>query len=274
MVRGGARVVEQAVLGRTPWIARVPPVVEEEDGVARTRQRCRQRRAVRAIAGVAVRDEHRWPRQRATTRNEPCAETQAVARRELDVFGAGDRLRRGSHRTAGWEIHEAPLGPPRRGQSDDRGEQEDEHDFGHPGQSSPTLAHGENPAAGPRVWRRSLTAAAAAVLLGCRGQGSTLDPAGPYAARIADLAWLMTGISTLIVVLVAAILAVAIVRRSRPALWPEGRISDSALIVGGGILLRSEEHTSELQSPCNLVCRLLLEKKKQSKTRVDTNSTT
>src|SRR2546426_4931820 len=28
---------------------------------------------------------------------------------------------------------------------------------------------------------------------------------------------------------------------------------------------RSEEHTSELQSPCNLVCRLLLEKKKKLK---------
>src|SRR5256885_13140499 len=28
-------------------------------------------------------------------------------------------------------------------------------------------------------------------------------------------------------------------------------------------VLRSEEHTSELQSPCNLVCRLLLEKKKK-----------
>ena len=28
------------------------------------------------------------------------------------------------------------------------------------------------------------------------------------------------------------------------------------------ILDRSEEHTSELKSPCNLVCRLLLEKKK------------
>src|SRR6266446_10487002 len=27
---------------------------------------------------------------------------------------------------------------------------------------------------------------------------------------------------------------------------------------------RSEEHTSELQSPCNLVCRLLLEKKKKN----------
>src|SRR2546426_2433077 len=30
---------------------------------------------------------------------------------------------------------------------------------------------------------------------------------------------------------------------------------------------RSEEHTSELQSPCNLVCRLLLEKKKNSTKR-------
>src|SRR2546426_8794588 len=28
--------------------------------------------------------------------------------------------------------------------------------------------------------------------------------------------------------------------------------------------IRSEEHTSELQSPCNLVCRLLLEKKKKN----------
>src|SRR2546426_4617291 len=33
---------------------------------------------------------------------------------------------------------------------------------------------------------------------------------------------------------------------------------------------RSEEHTSELQSPCNLVCRLLLEKKKTTPThRID-----
>src|SRR2546426_6508470 len=32
------------------------------------------------------------------------------------------------------------------------------------------------------------------------------------------------------------------------------------------VVRRSEEHTSELQSPCNLVCRLLLEKKKKKKT--------
>src|SRR3989454_2418573 len=31
---------------------------------------------------------------------------------------------------------------------------------------------------------------------------------------------------------------------------------------------RSEEHTSELQSPCNLVCRLLLEKKKKKRMNV------
>src|SRR5256885_3926676 len=36
-------------------------------------------------------------------------------------------------------------------------------------------------------------------------------------------------------------------------------------------LQRSEEHTSELQSPCNLVCRLLLEKKK-SKRKYSRNS--
>src|SRR5256885_5164480 len=34
---------------------------------------------------------------------------------------------------------------------------------------------------------------------------------------------------------------------------------------------RSEEHTSELQSPCNLVCRLLLEKKKHSLTLLATH---
>src|SRR5688500_20091601 len=36
---------------------------------------------------------------------------------------------------------------------------------------------------------------------------------------------------------------------------------------------RSEEHTSELQSPCNLVCRLLLEKKKKKNInkRITTN---
>src|SRR5688500_2269306 len=39
---------------------------------------------------------------------------------------------------------------------------------------------------------------------------------------------------------------------------------------GNATWRRSEEHTSELQSPCNLVCRLLLEKKKRSHAALDT----
>src|SRR5256885_9880476 len=37
--------------------------------------------------------------------------------------------------------------------------------------------------------------------------------------------------------------------------------------------VRSEEHTSELQSPCNLVCRLLLEKKKIVSLQIHTGRT-
>src|SRR5256885_10240068 len=47
---------------------------------------------------------------------------------------------------------------------------------------------------------------------------------------------------------------------SGPALM----ITVSGLAVSSSAVPRSEEHTSELQSPCNLVCRLLLEKKKNS----------
>src|SRR5256885_6103025 len=36
-----------------------------------------------------------------------------------------------------------------------------------------------------------------------------------------------------------------------------------AVLYAAALIVRSEEHTSELQSPCNLVCRLLLEKKKK-----------
>src|SRR5256885_5245804 len=69
-------------------------------------------------------------------------------------------------------------------------------------------------------------------------------------------------------------------RRARPAhqrpypLRRRGRLLPSRGRAGGlpqsRGRLRSEEHTSELQSPCNLVCRLLLEKKKKSKFRLHT----
>src|SRR6266446_8799327 len=59
----------------------------------------------------------------------------------------------------------------------------------------------------------------------------------------------------------------------KPLYWHEDRrrvlfASEVTAIVRGGLVpdeaSRSEEHTSELQSPCNLVCRLLLEKKKKN----------
>src|SRR2546426_3048736 len=46
---------------------------------------------------------------------------------------------------------------------------------------------------------------------------------------------------------------------SQPPL--EARQTVPAVMKPSGGQLRSEEHTSELQSPCNLVCRLLLQKK-------------
>src|SRR5256885_12879329 len=52
-----------------------------------------------------------------------------------------------------------------------------------------------------------------------------------------------------------------------PALGAEGCAWATLVVnyamVALAFVLRSEEHTSELQSPCNLVCRLLLEKKKR-----------
>src|SRR5256885_12534159 len=58
--------------------------------------------------------------------------------------------------------------------------------------------------------------------------------------------------------------------RSSAVWWTKRKLSKNLIFsrphavcsVVNPIASRSEEHTSELQSPCNLVCRLLLEKKK------------
>src|SRR2546426_3670434 len=43
------------------------------------------------------------------------------------------------------------------------------------------------------------------------------------------------------------------------------RLNSSHLVISYAVFcLKKKKHTSELQSPCNLVCRLLLEKKKQT----------
>src|SRR5437879_10955034 len=52
-------------------------------------------------------------------------------------------------------------------------------------------------------------------------------------------------------------------RHAACAACPRASLPDQTAEKGGGDCRRSEEHTSELQSPMYLVCRLLLEKKKK-----------
>src|SRR5256885_4741590 len=63
-----------------------------------------------------------------------------------------------------------------------------------------------------------------------------------------------------------AVFAAALPGRRRPA--SAAVVSEKSVRADnqddGRAAARSEEHTSELQSPCNLVCRLLLEKKKKT----------
>src|SRR2546426_3897082 len=59
------------------------------------------------------------------------------------------------------------------------------------------------------------------------------------------------------------LLAVEPVREAAHERHRDGLLHLIAHHHAGPNFARSEEHTSELQSPCNLVCRLLLEKKKK-----------
>src|SRR2546426_6726174 len=65
--------------------------------------------------------------------------------------------------------------------------------------------------------------------------------------------------------------SVAETRSTAPARRAEPLTAPLGALVFLRLLPRSEEHTSELQSPCNLVCRLLLEKKKKD-TRTKTTA--
>src|SRR5256885_9436753 len=67
------------------------------------------------------------------------------------------------------------------------------------------------------------------------------------------ISWLRRGSPTAILAVGTALAAGAAVLASRRHVREDDTEDGTA---------RSEEHTSELQSPCNLVCRLLLEKKK------------
>src|SRR5205807_7022417 len=103
--------------------------------------------------------------------------------------------------------------------------------------AAPALAE-----AGPRTGRADLYIAASVVALGSTASilsSTVVNVAVPdlqrvFGASLTDVQWVMS----------AYLLGLA-----------------SVIPVSGYVSDRSEEHTSELQSPCNLVCRLLLEKK-------------
>src|SRR5256885_10569485 len=64
-------------------------------------------------------------------------------------------------------------------------------------------------------------------------------------------------------VLASAMLAIHGRRAGVARSWWKTYCGVSSCDIAPQYVFRSEEHTSELQSPCNLVCRLLLEKKKK-----------
>jgi cytochrome c oxidase subunit II len=86
---------------------------------------------------------------------------------------------------------------------------------------------------------RTLGVVSAVTLLfaaGCAGELSTLDPAGPRAADIATIGWLMTAMALLVQLLVVALVIHAVLRHRRgPA--PPSRLGPNPLIVSGGIIL-------------------------------------
>src|SRR5205085_11275499 len=70
----------------------------------------------------------------------------------------------------------------------------------------------------------------------------------------------------------ALLLAVAIVKQLDHRTLAFGSLAGIAGSAAATVWLRSEEHTSELQSQSNLVCRLLLEKKKKNKQQHDSST--
>src|SRR3989454_3846360 len=118
-------------------------------------------------------------------------------------------------------------------------------------------------------WDRTFTVNTKSVFLTCKA-------ITPYfierkAGRIVNIASIAGPISapTMPPYSVAKMGVITLTRIIAKELAPHG-ITVNAICPG---VLRSEEHTSELQSPCNLVCRLLLEKKKIPKKTVTSTAT-
>src|SRR2546426_6977101 len=104
-----------------------------------------------------------------------------------------------------------------------------------------------------------------------RGQPVDEDLAGvlPYPGSVLVVRRERVPVGDEVEALVLGLEAQEVVERAKEVSQVQhaARLHSAQDTFGHGALLselRSEEHTSELQSPCNLVCRLLLEKKKKN----------
>src|SRR5256885_9538654 len=71
-------------------------------------------------------------------------------------------------------------------------------------------------------------------------------------------------VDVMLVLLIIFLITIPVITKTVPVALPKAvNIPTKTKPENITIAVRSEEHTSELQSPCNLVCRLLLEKKKK-----------
>jgi cytochrome c oxidase subunit 2 len=129
-------------------------------------------------------------------------------------------------------VHEAePRAEERRRARGDRDPRHEQELIGHAGGARYAAC-----APLARIMRIAVLAAASLAITACQGDASTLDPAGPRAATIARLAWVMTAAGVLVFVLVMAALLVAI-RRSSSGAPVVAAPSDARIIVAGGIVL-------------------------------------
>jgi hypothetical protein len=106
---GRANIAGEPLLARSPRVASVAGVVEQQHRQTRARQRARQRRSLRPVAGVSVCHQHRDATVRLAGLDQPRAQRQAVDGLRRHLPCAGDqRLRPRQLRREG-KVDEAAL---------------------------------------------------------------------------------------------------------------------------------------------------------------------
>src|SRR5215467_7602125 len=131
---------------------------------------------------------------------------------------------------------------------------------------SPCRYSSAGPSSSPRLamtwYPDTALSSNAAVVTGPPGVPPAAAVAASSAVQITVPGWELDGSWVSSSSMLCALIPLTSAASRTAAVWPVPRTGAGPADRGS----RSEEHTSELQSPCNLVCRLLLEKKKNINT--------